>query len=254
MNYLVKIDIFEGPFDLLFHLIEKEEVDIHDIPIAKITDQYLSYIKQLKTLDLEVASEFLVMAATLLEIKSKMLLPQKKKGSDDVKAEDIDPRFELVERLLEYKMFKEIAEILKEKEKHRKKLFPSNNKQMQHIYKQTNHPLKNVSISTLIDIFNTLQEKTKHKQDNIKLVKKEKITVSKQIEHIIKKLTLRKILNFNELFVKKPTKLEKIVTFLAILELIKKEKIAVYQKKTCGKIKILLKTPYSKREVTYGSR
>ncbi len=240
MNYLVKIDIFEGPFDLLFHLIEKEEVDIYDIPIAKITDQYLNYIKQLKTLDLEVASEFLVLAATLLEIKSKMLLPQKKKISNEAKAEDIDPRFELVERLLEYKMFKEIAEILKEKEKHRKKLFSGNNKQMEQIYERTNHPLKNVSISTLIDIFNSLQKKAKHNQNNVKVVQKEKITISKQIKHIIKKLTPRKILNFDELFVKKPTKLEKIVTFLAVLELIKKEKIVVYQKKNCGKIKILL--------------
>jgi len=109
----LKLDNFEGPFDLLFHLIEKNQVDIYDIPINTITDQYLDYLYAMQQLDLEVASEFLVMASTLLHIKSKMLLPDKKEQKEEV----LDPREELVKRLIEYKRYKEFAKELKELEK-----------------------------------------------------------------------------------------------------------------------------------------
>lgn len=118
MTVLYKLDTFEGPLDLLLHLIDQEEVDIYDIPIARITDQYMEYMEQLESIELETTSEFLVMAATLLAIKSKMLLP-KPPAIDigmDIEDEGVDPREELVQRLLEYRKYKAIAEELRDKE------------------------------------------------------------------------------------------------------------------------------------------
>jgi segregation and condensation protein A len=112
MSINIKLDVFEGPLDLLLHLIKKAEVDIYNIPIAEITEQYLEYLKAMEELDLEIASEFIVMAATLLEIKSKMLLPKPKINEEE--AADQDPRIELVEKLVEYKKFKEFANFLRE--------------------------------------------------------------------------------------------------------------------------------------------
>ena len=120
MTYKVKLDTFEGPLDLLLYLIQKEEVDIYDIPIAKITDQYLEYLELLKLLDLSIAGEFLVMAATLMHIKSKMLLPPEPIEGAELPEED--PRAELVRRLLEYKKFKEAASELSQMESHHKHL------------------------------------------------------------------------------------------------------------------------------------
>jgi len=111
MEYKISIDIFEGPMDLLLHLIDKAEIDIYDIPISLITEQFIDYLHKMDELNLEVTSDFLVMAATLLEIKSKMLLPQKEKNTgDQLETEDIDPRAELVKRLVEYKKYKSVSE------------------------------------------------------------------------------------------------------------------------------------------------
>ncbi len=123
MTINIKLQNFEGPFDLLFHLIEKNEVDIYDIPIADITNQYLEYIYEMESLDLEVASEFIVMAATLLQIKSKMLLPKQKRDLDELAADDEDPRAELVEKLIEYKKYKEVSNVLQKREDVYSKLF-----------------------------------------------------------------------------------------------------------------------------------
>ena len=116
MTYKVKLEVFEGPLDLLLFLIKKEEVDIYDIPIAKITDQYLEYLELMQLLDLSIAGEFLVMAATLMHIKSKLLLPPDE--TEPESEEEQDPRAELVKRLLEYKKFKEAAAELSQKESH----------------------------------------------------------------------------------------------------------------------------------------
>ncbi|HEX3033288.1 MAG TPA: segregation/condensation protein A, partial [Bacillota bacterium] len=128
MAYQIRLEAFEGPFDLLFHLIEKNEVDIYNIPIADITEQYLDYIAQMQKLDIDIASEFLVMAATLLSIKSRMLLPKPPKETDEGEG-GVDPRDELVERLLEYRKFKEVAEFLKEREAVQGKVFTRNNEE-----------------------------------------------------------------------------------------------------------------------------
>ncbi|MEP7029097.1 MAG: segregation/condensation protein A, partial [Candidatus Eisenbacteria bacterium] len=114
--YEVKLERFEGPLDLLLHLIQRDEIDIYDIPIARITQQYLSYIELMRLLDLDVAGEFLVMAATLMRVKARMLLPTPPRGEE----EEIDPRVELVQRLLEYRQFKEASSTLKSREEHRR--------------------------------------------------------------------------------------------------------------------------------------
>src|SRR5512137_1217856 len=113
MSYKVKLELFEGPLDLLLYLVKRDHLNIYDIPIAKVTEQYLQYLNLMQLLDLNVAGEFLVMAATLMQIKSQMLLPAKE---DEGQKEEIDPREELVKRLLEYEKFKEIAESLRQKE------------------------------------------------------------------------------------------------------------------------------------------
>jgi len=123
MTYKVKLEVFEGPLDLLLYLIKKEEIDIYDIPIAKITDQYLEYLELMKLLDLNIAGEFLVMAATLIHIKSRMLLPPDQLEGEE--KEEEDPRAELVRRLLEYKKFKEAATELSHMEKQQKNYFPA---------------------------------------------------------------------------------------------------------------------------------
>jgi segregation and condensation protein A len=121
--YRVTLEIFEGPLDLLLHLIRENEIDIYDIPIAKVTEQYLAYLSLMESLDLDIAGEWLVMAATLLEIKSRMLLPEDKVEDEDAQEEKLDPRLELVERLIEYEKFKGAADILKEKETERSRMF-----------------------------------------------------------------------------------------------------------------------------------
>lgn len=123
MAYNIKLEAFEGPFDLLFHLIEKNEIDLYDIPINEVTDQYIHYIKTMEELDLDVTSEFLVMAATLLEIKSKLLLPVEVVENEQLEFEEVDPRNELVRKLLEYKKYKLAAEVFKEKESLLSKLY-----------------------------------------------------------------------------------------------------------------------------------
>ncbi|MDD5618212.1 MAG: segregation/condensation protein A, partial [Candidatus Omnitrophica bacterium] len=122
-HYKVKLDVFEGPLDLLLYLIKKDEVNIYDIPISKILKQYLEYIELMKLLDLNVAGEFIVMAATLMHIKSKMLLPPDENAPLEELEEEGDPRAELVKRLLEYKQFKEAAMLLREKEEYRREHF-----------------------------------------------------------------------------------------------------------------------------------
>ena len=123
MSYKVKLDIFEGPFDLLLYLIKKSELNVYDIPIASILEQYLQYLELMRLLDLNIAGEFIVMAATLMQIKSKMLLPQETNPLDEIPEEEKDPRAELVKRLLEYKQFKEAADQLRLKERARQDIF-----------------------------------------------------------------------------------------------------------------------------------
>jgi Uncharacterized conserved protein len=233
MTYQIKIHNFEGPFDLLFHLIEKAEVDIYDIPIADITNQYLEYITEMQSLDLEVASEFILMAATLIQIKSKMLLPKEKYPLDEMGMDGADPRAELVEQLIQYKKYKEAAMILKEKEEEYMDVFYKNAEIIDDI--DEDKILVNMTLDDLVNAFNDVLKRYDSKNSGSNLdqqVIREEITVDDKISMLRDFLSNTGRAYFTDLFQDKITdKLSIIVTFLALLELIRLKEIRVYQSK-----------------------
>lgn len=234
MNLSIKIDVFEGPLDLLLHLIDKNKVTITDIPIALITDQYLEYMDLLSTNRMETMSEFVEMAATLIRIKTRMLLPVKK----DENNVEIDPRQELMEQLLEYKKYKLIAEQLKDKQIDAGKVFfkkPSIPEEIEAYVPKPNTEdlLKELDFSKLYLIFQQTMKKKESKIDPIRsqfgTIKRENFTVHDKMSEILKlKETIQKF-SFRELLEKASNKSEMIASFLAILELMKISKIRVVQ-------------------------
>jgi segregation and condensation protein A len=230
MGINVKIDIFEGPLDLLLHLIKNAEVDIYDIPIAEITDQYIAYLKTMHELDLDLASEFLLMAATLIEIKSKMLIPRKR--VDDEIAADEDPRKELVEKLVEYKRYKEFASSLKEIGEKNLIYFKTpeiiDDIENQEIF------FKNITVENLMVAFkrvvDSFENRYNKKSEDIKQsLKHDEYTIENKIT-IIKSIILKhKKVAFSSFFINARSRIEIVVTFLAMLELIKLKLIKVVQ-------------------------
>jgi segregation and condensation protein A len=226
----IKLDIFEGPLDLLLHLIKNAEVDIYDIPIAEITDQYIAYLKAMEELDLEVASEFLVMAATLIEIKSKMLLPRKK-NTDDENSADEDPRKELVEKLVEYKKYKEFAQILKEIESGNIMYF----KQPEIIDDIENKEVffKNITVENLMIAFKKVIDAYENRYTTGKEIPQnisfDEYRIEDKMESIKRLILKNKRLSFSQFFNTARSKIEIIVTFLAMLELIKLKLIRAVQ-------------------------
>jgi len=235
MRYRVKLDIFEGPFDLLLFLIRKNEVDIFNIPIAEITRQFLDYIEIMKILDLDVAGDFIEMAATLMNIKSRMLLPRPPGISDE---EYEDPRTELVARLLEYKRFKDAALELDTMEDNRRKVFPRRyfNYITREEEKEDDVLLDDVTLFDLMVAFrkalDNMPKVVYHE------VKKIEVTVEEQSEYILKKLQDKKVLLFQELMAELKVKIVLIVTFIALLELCRSGKIVVRQSKVFDDIRI----------------
>ncbi len=236
MTYKVKLEVFEGPLDLLLYLIKKEEVDIYDIPIAKITDQYLEYMELMQLLDLTIAGEFLVMAATLMHIKSKLLLPPDE--TDVESEEELDPRAELVKRLLEYKKFKEAAAELAQKESHQK-----------HFYARVGSGINMDELPAAKDeffeasLFDLITAFTKVLRDIPKemfyQIIKDEFTVSEKIHDVLHMLVDNKKVMFTDLFKAAKNKAEIITTFLAILELIKIREISIIQHAHFGEIEIV---------------
>lgn len=239
MAYQIKLEVFEGPFDLLFHLIEKNEVDIYDIPIARITEQYLEYISMMKMFDLELASEFLVMAANLLAIKAKMLLPKPPVSRDETAEDEYDPRDELVEKLLEYKKFKVMAYYLREKETFMNKVYtrPNDEEMFCHLFSEEN-PLEGISMHSLLG---ALQEVLDRASDTVLAgeIPREEVSIRDKMKEIMRRLFFHnRSIAFKELFMPRVSRVEIIVTFLAILELIKLGKIKAYQSKAFGDIMV----------------
>lgn len=239
MTYKVKLDVFEGPLDLLLYLIQKEEVDIYDIPIAKVTDQYLEYMELMQLLDLNIAGEFLVMAATLMHIKSKLLLPPDE-NENPAEAEE-DPRAELVKRLLEYKKFKEAAAELSQRESTQK-----------HFFSRVGPGIKIDDIPPSKDdffeasLFDLITAFTKVLKDVPKeafyQVVKDEFTVSEKIHDILHLMAERKTMLFVDLFKGAKNKFEVITMFLALLELIKMKELVVMQPSQFGDIEIIKNT------------
>ena len=241
IHYNVKIDAFEGPLDLLLHLINRLEIDIYDIPVAQITEQYLIYIKTMTELKLDIASEFLVMAASLLAIKSKMLLPKHEEELDDLDLEmgyEEDPRDELVERLIEYRKYKEAAHDLKLLEEDRGLMFTKPPSDLSDLAKE-NQPEKtelNVTLYDMLAAFQKLLRRKKLQRPMSTKIARQEISIEIRMAEImsdLKNITGRK--NFNDLF-SIPAKEHIVVTFLAVLELIKRKEIDVEQHENFGDI------------------
>ena len=235
MVYRVKTEIFEGPFDLLLFLIRKHEIDIYDIPIHIITNQFLEYIELMKILDLEVAGEFIEMVASLMNIKARMLLPKPVFGDDD----DVeDPRTELVQRLLEYKKFKEAALEMSDFEEIRRKLYS----RKYFVKPEDDNPVPNEEYLQNVTLFDLLLAFKKALDNMPKVtyheVKKIEVTVEEQTEFILSTMADRGNVLFSELIEKIKDRIVIIVTFLALLELIKLRKIFVRQSRVFEDIQI----------------
>jgi segregation and condensation protein A len=228
-----KLPDFEGPLDLLLHLIKENRIDIYDIPIALITKQYIDYIELMKELNLEIAGEFLVMAATLVQIKSKMLLPPEETESEEP-AED--PRAELVQRLLEYKAFKETSAEFREKESVWRNIFNRKPPLEEDIEIGPEMSLSEVSLFDLLYAFKNILSKT---SEEVVEITRERLTVSDKINLIMEKLEGEESIRFDDVFDQDITKIALIVTFLALLELIRLGLIKAYQEKTFGSIWIM---------------
>jgi segregation and condensation protein A len=241
MPYQVKIDAFEGPLDLLLHLINRLEIDIYDIPVAQITEQYLMYIKTMNELKLDVASEFLVMAATLLAIKSKMLLPKHEEIVDEQEADftlEEDPRDELVERLIEYRKYKEAALDLKTLEEERGLLYTKPPSDLSDFAKerQSERTELNVSLYDMLAAFQKLMRRKKLQRPMATKITRQEVSIEKRMSEIMECLKQQHLrVNFHDLF-PLPAKEHIVVTFLAILELIKRKEINVEQQENFGEI------------------
>ena len=236
MDYEVKLDGFEGPLDLLLHLIKKHELDIMDIPIAIITKQYVDSIELMKIMNLDVAGEFLLMAATLMHIKSKMLLPPEE--VEEGEEEELDPREELVRRLLEYKKYKDAGLQLGERDILDRDLF---SKGFTEEYDDESDEAVYPEVG-LFDLLDALQEVLKSVTPSIAhAVNMERISVKEKAEIILNRLKEERNMTFQSLFNNDSTKGEIVASFLALLELIKMKTINVFQGENFGVIRITSK-------------
>jgi len=240
MSYKVQLEKFEGPLDLLLFLIKKNDIDICDIPIATITDQYMSYITTMQLLNLEVVGDFLVMAATLMQIKSKMLLPPDPLATTQ---EEQDPRSELVRRLQEYQQFKQIAENLKEKESIRQNLF--SRLVDQSVLDQIKEDAQEVFIeASLFDLINALNSAlVKVPEKYIYQVDEDQFSIEGQLHSILHRLVESPKISLGELFAKASCKMEVICTFVAILELIRLKEVLAFQRRAFDDIEIIRNFP-----------
>ncbi len=218
MSYKVKLESFEGPLDLLLFLIKKEEVDIYNIPIAKITQQYLEYLEIIQLFDLEAASDFILMAATLMRIKAQMLLPKPDFGEEQ--QDILDPRQELVQRLLEYKRFKDVAEDLGGKEEVSAKHYGRGSfKFEEEGLGEDFQPGSEVGLFDLVAAFKVIMDQSK--KITVHRVLEMNVTLEECIDNVRRALSEKPELSFRELFTSDADKIVLIVTFIAVLELIK---------------------------------
>ena len=231
LPYQVRIENFEGPLDLLLHLIKKNEINIYDIPIAMIAQQYLEYLEAMEELNLNVAGDFLVMAATLLQIKSKMLLPVDETADDD--EDGPDPREELVRRLLEYKAFKEAARQLDDQEKMWREIFWREQAPLVEEVEEE-LPLENVSLFDLVDALKEVLER--NPSSRLIEIVPDNLTVRERMNLILETLEGKDSVSFAALFEGSGHRMVVVVTFLALLELMRLRIARVFQAETFGPI------------------
>ncbi|HZK27325.1 MAG TPA: segregation/condensation protein A [Thermoclostridium sp.] len=235
--YTIKLDNFEGPFDLLFYLIEKNQIDIYDIPILEITDQYMDYLFAMQEMDLDIASEFLVMASTLLHIKSKLLLPSKKEENQ----EEIDPREELIMKLVEYKKAKDLASILQEKEKTWKKVYY---KLPEVLPESAFEVILDVTPSLLMECYQKCMQDYHDKQNDVsdkmgRILAQEKVSLKLKVRELLVKLKKGIKICFSQVYsLKSMSRVEVATGFLATLEVAKLGRATIQQKEEFGEIYI----------------
>jgi len=231
----IRLDNFEGPLDLLLHLIKRNEVSIYDIPIALITKQYLDTITLMQELDLDIAGEFLVMAATLIHIKSKMLLPRPETSSK-VEGEEEDPRDVLVRRLLEHQKFKAAAELLHEREQLRAAQWQRPDERVANIAGDDYEPELEVDLFSLLSAFQAVVQRTRQRPRM--LLPAEEVPVELRIEQLLARLSETEACGFEDLFGDVHDKAGLIVTFLALLEMIRLKLVRVFQSGSFGPIRV----------------
>lgn len=241
----VKLEVFEGPLDLLLHLIDKNKVDIYDIPIVEITEQYLDYIKQMRDRDMNVMSEFLVMAATLIDIKCRMLLPKEV----NEEGEEEDPRSELVQKLLEYKMYKYMSFELRDRQVDAQRNLYREQRLPEEVaayrppldYEQL---LGDMTLNKLHEIFKSVVRKQENKIDPIRSrygnIEKEEIDMDSKMLYVEAYIREHKSIGFRQLLEKQSSRMEIIVTFLIVLEMMKTGKIMISQENLFDEIMITL--------------
>ena len=228
MNIEFKINEFEGPLDLLLHLIKESKMDIMNIEIEEITKQYISYLEEQEKMNLEIASEYLVLASELIEIKSKLLLPNEKLETED--GEEIDPREELVNRLLEYQAYKEITKVLQEKENIRKEIYTKSPENINNYAEENTTITTDVSLDDLVDAFKKYLERQKANKPLKTKVTVNEISVSSRRHDIKRILKEKKKISFFELF-PVVSKDYIVATFLAVLEMAKSKELIITQEK-----------------------
>lgn len=226
--YQVKLEAFEGPLDLLLHLIKKEELDIYDIPIARVTRQYLEYIEMMRMLDLDVAGEFLVMASDLMRIKARLLLPK----PEEFDEEGLDPRADLVRRLLEYRKYKEVAKDLKGREDERLGVYARG--WMPEISDEPIVEIQETNIFQLLDVMRTVM--FRFGQEDVHRVAREEIKVEEKIDELLSALAKVDGFAFRSFVETCKSKFEVLVVFVALLELIRQGRVMVFQKTPFGEI------------------
>ena len=232
MSYKVQLEIFEGPLDLLLYLIKREEIDIYHIPIARIAEQYLDYIRMMRMLNLDLAGEFLVMAATLMHIKSRMLLPKEELREEE--RED-DPQAELIKQLIEYQKFKGMAEKLEERQIMQEEIFSRGRDETMGLAQKEGFLLE-ANLFDLLTAFSRVL--TTVSEEGFTEVVEDEATVNEKIREILDVLRVKASLNFTKLFAGLATKVEMVVAFLALLELIRLKEVKIRQAQRFGEIRV----------------
>jgi segregation and condensation protein A len=235
-DYKVKFEVFEGPLDLLLYLIKKEEVDIYEVNLTVLATQFIEYIDTMRTMDLEVAGEFLVMAATLMFIKSRELLPVEQQVEVEAEDEGEDPRWELIRQLVEYKKFKDAAVKLQELETRQEAIFPRLPGKLE--FERENVPARaEASIFDLVNAVTAVLQRF-NKRDDRRDIFEDKWSVSEKIEHVMRMISAKSSLKFSELFAGVTSRSEVVVTFLALLELIRLKQITAVQEEPFAEISL----------------
>jgi segregation and condensation protein A len=237
-DYKVKLEVFEGPLDLLLYLIKQDEIDIYDISLERITSQYLEYLQAFKELNIELAGEFIVMAANLIYLKSRSLLPRDQQPPEDDAAEE-DPRWELIRQLIEYKKFKEAATELNFRALEQERIFVREAGSTSALQEPLR--LGEIGIFQLISAFQTIMKRVEARQD-VQEIFSERFSVSEKIDSILQRVATGTHLRFSDLFSAAASRVEVVVTFLALLELIRLKQVRAVQKNVFDEIEIAAAT------------